>query len=161
MECPVSLERMTVPRVLPCGHTFDEDSLRRVRRCPLCRRRFNCRPRDLPINWILTNIDPELYYDIIRSITRDEHTRVFRMNMDQITWDLLCMAEKGVSGVSISCSNIFGCQGSMKPKILDMISQRLQEMGFVVIKTEQPRVSCWGSSRSHPSIIISWNKDDL
>lgn len=99
-------------------------------------------------------IDPELYYDMIRSITRDEHDRVLRMNMDRIAWDLLCMAEKGMTSVSISCRNIIGCPGSMKPKILRIISQKLEHIGFFVIET--PQVSCWGSN---PSVIISWHNE--
>lgn len=60
-ECPISLKRFKNPRVLPCGHTFDLQSLQKagnvISSCPLCRTEVNIYdPRYLPVNWILISI---------------------------------------------------------------------------------------------------------
>lgn len=155
MECPVSMEKMTVPRVLPCGHTFDEKSLMRTcRRCPLCRRPFACKVKDLPINWILTDLDPKVYYEMICFITKDEQDRIARTNLEEITWDIVRLAEKGRCCTRISEDDIFGCSArSMRSTIFYMVSDALRRMGFLVKQAFD--ISCWGRSTLYA--IVSWS----
>jgi hypothetical protein len=51
--CPITLQEMTCPVVLPCGHTFDRKSILKLEKtvCPLCKRRFY-KDQYSP-NWIL------------------------------------------------------------------------------------------------------------
>lgn len=155
MDCPITMEKMKMPKVLPCGHTFDGRSLKRLTRCPLCRRGFECRPEDLPINWILVDMDPESWHRMIRSVTEDEHSRLMMINMEEITWKLLCTADKGRSSIRLSRSNIIGCPRSIRAKILGMVVDRLRGMGFSVAESH---TSCWSSSV--PTFIISWSFSD-
>lgn len=57
--CPVSLSPFTYPKVLPCGHTIDQQSLTKliIFECPLCKKKFSHKSIDhLPTNWLIVNI---------------------------------------------------------------------------------------------------------
>lgn len=59
LVCPVSLLSFTDPKVLPCGHTLDRESLIKlfVRECPICKSKFlNKSIEHFPTNWAITNL---------------------------------------------------------------------------------------------------------
>lgn len=51
--CPVTLDKFKNPQVLPCGHTFDKEVIKKLKRniCPLCKKAFMS--RECVPNWIL------------------------------------------------------------------------------------------------------------
>lgn len=155
MECPVSLEKMITPRVLPCGHTFDEKSLKKISKCPLCRKKFNVgHVTDLPVNWILTSIDPNIYYKIICDTTNIEEMTIFVKTLEKLTFKIVSAAEKGLSRIVIYDNIITNCPKELKPIIYRMIVKKLRSIGFFVCETMQ--VSCWGFY-GRLCMIISWN----
>jgi hypothetical protein len=61
--CPYSLEIMSDPRTLQCGHTLDYSSLVQLAEagsgtitCPVCRARFDADPRNLEVNLVTKQI---------------------------------------------------------------------------------------------------------
>jgi len=61
--CPYSLEIMSDPRTLPCGHTLDYSSLvqlaeegKGILTCPVCRAKFEADPSNLEVNLVTKQI---------------------------------------------------------------------------------------------------------
>lgn len=151
MECPISLEKIVIPRILPCGHTFDEKSLSNVHSCPLCRQEFHYHTLDdLPINWILMSLDQKMFYNMICETTFKKEQKIFYYNLQCIKLKIMSASQKGHFCIVIKRNNI-KAPSSIKESILRSITVKLRTIGFIVC--EGYEIFCWTQI---PRILISW-----
>lgn len=156
MECPVTLQKMITPRVLPCGHTFDEKSLVRLSRCPLCRKAFHVKSiKELPINWIIVGQDN--YYKMICETTNNEKMKMFVDVLQNVTLKILYASEVGLSSIIISFNIVKRYPKKIRQEIYRMILLKLRTLGFFVCESFD--VSCFGHKK--PCMIVSWNHRHL
>ncbi len=150
-NCPVTREPWRDPRVLPCGHSIEGTTIRKLQhyKCPLCRRHFD--PSAVPVNYALAELlHLEPVNKPLYALDRVEFTR-FRANRDELGEQELSLvltrmerhSEKGHTKYQLedwSWRRPFYC----RPKgIKDFLAERLRSKGFHVAHVPQGLLISW------------------
>jgi hypothetical protein len=173
LECPVTLESFRHPKVLPCGHTIDNDVIRQLkkRQCPICRRPFFANP---PTNWILVDL-LNLRIDSTRSpmnclsrlcgrqrhaVKMHEHTqntidRMIESNESRVFTKIARCADKGIFETTFNMTEIrtYGMHWDQQEYVFLTIATRLERCGYSI--EHKPIVNCVGAYV--PQIYIRWS----
>jgi len=141
MICPVSLDNMVVPRVLPCGHTFDEKTIHSLQShtCPICRAPFD--PNKIPINWVLMEMDPSIWSSLLSYKLKSTHDELFQYNLYLVQQKIMEAASRGELSITIPLHNI-RCSKQIRSIIYHRILVELRKHRFLVI--DQNHMNCFG-----------------
>jgi len=138
--CPVSQEKFKEPRVLPCGHTLDDSTIKQLKRkhCPICDDDFSYCSRLLPINWVVVSA---LQLNITttklnKTMTAQEAKKIALIFTDNsVATELEIIYEKirneaksGEFEITHSINN----NEKNRNLIVDRVSKKLSTLGFSV-----------------------------
>ena len=126
IECPVCLETLASPKLLPCGHKFCEKCVpvagygySREVTCPLCRSRTKSSPRELPTDTLVANIK--------------EHIKCIERKLEAARNCAVCM----IIPATVRC---LGCQASLC-RLCRWAHYGLHGNNHIVV-TEDPSLQC-------------------
>lgn len=157
-ECPVTHEIFKNPRVLPCGHTCDLESLTGLTKCPLCSSKIGSA---IPsVNWLVANmlglsipvISERFNKKVASKQARDVMEPIYHKEIERIKVSIDDASRQGAQSLQYLPSRRFWkYKHCIRKQINSVVITSMENLGFSVYS-----LSNYSWCNDEKYVKISW-----